>query len=71
MALQGKGLWAWRLWELDRALMLAPSLGATHVLYKIGQGPLGQKAGFVIDDPDKIAQRIRQAGYTPICANLR
>lgn len=66
MALQGKGLWAWRLWELDRALMLAPSLGATHVLYKIGQGPLGQKAGFVIDDPDKIAQRIRQAGYTPI-----
>ncbi|MDX9955502.1 MAG: SH3 domain-containing protein [Anaerolineae bacterium] len=66
MALQGKGLWAWRLWELDRALTLAPSLDVTHVLYKVGQGPLGQKAGFVIEEPEKIAERIRQAGYIPI-----
>ncbi len=66
MTLQGKGLWAWRLWELDRALTMAPSMGITHILYKIGQGLLGQKAGFVIDAPEQVAQRIRQAGYIPI-----
>lgn len=66
MGLQGKGLWAWRLWELDQALTNAPSMGITHVLYKIGQGPLGQNPGFVINNAAAIAQRIRQAGYIPL-----
>ena len=65
MELQGKGLWAWRLWELDRALTIAPEMGITHVLYKIGQGPLGNNPGFVINNSAAIAQRIRQAGYIP------
>ncbi|MBP8863311.1 MAG: hypothetical protein KBH71_03560, partial [Anaerolineae bacterium] len=65
MILQGKGLWAWRLWELEQALMIAPAMGITHVLYKVGQGPLGSKPGFVIAALQTAAQRIRQAGYTP------
>lgn len=65
MELQGKGLWAWRLWELDQALNIAPAMGITHILYKIGQGPLGDRPGFVINNPAAIAQRIRQAGYIP------
>jgi len=36
--LQGKGLWAYREKELDRALQIAPQMGATHILYKVGQG---------------------------------
>lgn len=66
MTLHGKGLWAWRLWELDRALTIVPSMGVTHILYKVGQGPLGQKKGFVIDNPGNVAKRIRNAGCTPI-----
>jgi predicted flap endonuclease-1-like 5' DNA nuclease len=66
MALQGKGLWAYRRWELDQALQIAPQMGITHILYKVGQGPLGEKAGFYIDDAAVIADQIRAAGYVPL-----
>jgi predicted flap endonuclease-1-like 5' DNA nuclease len=66
MALKGKGLWAYRRWELDRALQIAPQMKITHILYKVGQGPLGSKPGFYIDDAAEVAQKIRQAGYTPM-----
>ena len=36
--LVGKGLWAYREQELDRAIQIAPQMGATHILYKVGQG---------------------------------
>jgi len=36
--LQGKGIWAYRLTELDRAVEIAAQVGATHIIYKVGQG---------------------------------
>ena len=36
--LQGKGIWAYRLTELDRAIEIAAQVGATHIIYKVGQG---------------------------------
>ena len=66
MALKGKGLWAYRRWELDQALQIAPQMDVTHVLYKVGQGPRKDKPGFYIDDAAEVAQAIRQAGYVPL-----
>ncbi|MGC9397787.1 MAG: SH3 domain-containing protein [Anaerolineae bacterium] len=66
MALKGKGLWAYRRWELDRALQIAPQMQITHILYKVGQGPRGGKPGFYIEDATQVARQIRQAGYTPL-----
>ena len=36
--LKGKGVWAYRERELDRAIQIAPQMGATHVLYKVAHG---------------------------------
>jgi len=36
--LHGKGVWAYRKKELDRAIQIAPQMGATHIIYKVGQG---------------------------------
>lgn len=66
MKLKGKGLWAWRLWELDRALTIAHEMDITHILYKVAQGALPGKSEFYIDNAEVIAQRIRDAGFTPI-----
>ncbi|RLC89340.1 MAG: hypothetical protein DRI37_04000, partial [Chloroflexi bacterium] len=66
MRLQGKGLWAYRRWELEQALGLAPQMNITHILYKVGQGPWQGKEPYYIDDAAQLAQKIRQAGYTPI-----
>ena len=57
--LQGKGLWAYRRSELDRALQIAPQMGATHIIYKVGQGST-YYAGMA-----QIAQKIVAAGLTP------
>ena len=54
--LRGKGLWAYREQELDRALQIAPQMGATHILYKVGQGSTYR------DGMPQIAQRITSAG---------
>jgi predicted flap endonuclease-1-like 5' DNA nuclease len=66
MRLQGKGLWAYRRWELEQALGMAPQMDITHILYKVGQGPWQGKEPYYIDDAAQLAQKIRQAGYTPI-----
>ncbi|NLE43799.1 MAG: SH3 domain-containing protein [Chloroflexi bacterium] len=57
--LQGKGLWAYRSAELDRALELAPRMGATHILYKVGQGT-SYYSGM-----RQIADKIHAAGLIP------
>ncbi len=64
--LQGKGLWAYRPWELDEALRLAPAMGITHILYKVGQGPWRGKAGYYISRAAEMAARIRRAGLVPL-----
>ncbi len=57
--LQGKGLWAYRKGELDRALQIAPQMGATHIIYKVGQGST------YYDGMAQVAQKIREAGLIP------
>jgi len=57
--LQGKGLWAYRTSELDRALEIAPSMGVTHILYKVGQGTV------YYSGRAEIAAKIRAAGLVP------
>jgi hypothetical protein len=59
--LQGKGLWAYRGAELDRAILIAPQMGATHVLYKVAQGAT------YYPGMAQVAQKIAAAGLTP-CA---
>ncbi len=66
MVLKGKGLWAYRLWELDQALRIAPQMGITHILYKVGQGPWRGREGFYIDNAGEIAARIHSAGLVPL-----
>ncbi len=58
--LRGKGLWAYREGELDRALECAPKMGATHILYKVGQGSV-YREGMA-----QVAQRITSAGLIPL-----
>lgn len=58
--LRGKGLWAYRTWELDRALQIAPEMGVTHILYKVGEG------SSYIANAAALAQKIRQAKLTPV-----
>ena len=57
--LQGKGVWAYRMGELDRAIQIAPQMGATHILYRVAYG-----AGYYSGMP-QVAQRIMEAGLTP------
>ena len=57
--LQGKGLWAYRESELDRAIEIAPRMGASHILYKVGHGS-HYRAGMA-----QIAQEIAAAGLVP------
>ncbi len=65
-SLKGKGLWAWRLWELDQALSVAPEMQVSHILYKVAQGPLGTRPAFYIHNAAALAERIRQAGFVPL-----
>ena len=58
--LQGKGLWAYREEELERALDIAPQMGATHILYKVGQGS-SYREGM-----SQVAQQISAAGLVPL-----
>jgi hypothetical protein len=58
--LQGKGLWAYREEELERALDIAPQMGATHILYKVGQGS-NYREGM-----SQVAQQISAAGLVPL-----
>ena len=57
--LSGKGLWAYREQELDRAIEIAPRMGATHILYKVGHGP-SYRLGMA-----QVAQEIAAAGLIP------
>jgi hypothetical protein len=57
--LTGKGLWAYREQELDRAIQIAPQMGATHVLYKVGHGA-SYRPGMA-----QVAQKIKTAGLIP------
>ena len=58
--LQGKGLWAYRSAELDRAIEIAPQMGVTHILYKVGQGTV------YYSGRAEIAAKILAAGLIPI-----
>jgi hypothetical protein len=58
--LRGKGLWAYRDWELDRALLLAPQMGATHILYKVGH------AGEYLPGMEDVVARVLGAGLVPL-----
>jgi len=57
--LAGKGLWAYREQELDRAIQIAPQMGATHILYKVGHGT-NYRPGMA-----QVAQKIKAAGLIP------
>jgi hypothetical protein len=57
--LQGKGLWAYRRAELTRALQIAPQMGATHVIFKVGQG------SEYYPGMAQAARDIREAGLVP------
>jgi hypothetical protein len=57
--LRGKGLWAYREEELDRAFQIAPQMGATHILYKIGQGSNYR------DGMGQVARRIASVDLVP------
>ncbi|MBN1811279.1 MAG: SH3 domain-containing protein [Anaerolineae bacterium] len=57
--LEGKGLWAYREQELDRAIQIAPQMGATHILYKVGHGA-SYRPGMA-----QMAQKIKAAGSVP------
>ena len=65
--LRGKGLWAYAHGDfsefeqrIGHALWLAPQMGATHILFKVGQGGryYGDRAG-------EAQKRIKEAGLTP------
>jgi hypothetical protein len=58
--LKGKGVWAYRDQELDRAIQIAPQMGATHVLYKVAHGA-DYRPGMA-----QVAQEIKDAGLIPI-----
>jgi len=65
--LRGKGLWAYAHGGLDdfekrigHALGLAPQMGATHIIFKVGNGPY-----YYEDRALEAATRIREAGLTP------
>jgi len=58
--LRGKGLWARRQSELDRALEIAPRAGVTHIIYKVAHGA-SYRRGMA-----EIANQIQRAGRTPI-----
>jgi hypothetical protein len=57
--LHGKGLWAYRKEELDRAIQIAPQMGATHIIYKVGQG------SEYYPGMAQLAQKIAAAGLVP------
>mgnify|MGYP000083981086 CR=1 FL=1 len=60
-SLRGKGIWAWRRAgdELGRAIGIAQQTGATHILYKVGQGET------YYEDSTSAARRITEAGLVP------
>jgi len=58
--LRGKGLWVYREGELDLALQIAPRIGATHILCKVGQGST------YYSGVRSMAQQITAAGLTPM-----
>jgi len=57
--LRGKGVWVYLTEELDRALQIAPQMGATHILYKVGKGAT-YFSGVAL-----AAQKIKDAGLIP------
>ena len=65
--LRGKGLWAYSHGDtadfearIGRALELAPQMGATHILFKVGQG-----TNYYQEKALEAHTRIRQAGLVP------
>lgn len=58
--LHGKGVWARGTQEPERAIQIAPQMGATHVIHKVGQG-----AQYYPDAP-RAAQKIRDGGLIPL-----
>jgi hypothetical protein len=57
--LRGKGLWAYRDQEIDRAIEIAPRMGATHIIFKVAHGSL------YFARSRQVAQEIRTAGLVP------
>ena len=58
--LHGKGLWAYSKRELDRAIQIAPQMGATHILFKVGQGST------YYPGMAQVAQKIAATGLVPL-----
>jgi len=57
--LHGKGLWARGTRELARAIQIAPQMGTTHIIYKVGQGSQYYPGAA------QVVQRIVGAGLVP------
>jgi hypothetical protein len=67
-SLSGKGLWVYAHGDLDNfeqriqhALQLAPQMGATHVLFKVANGP-----NYYEDRAGEAARRIDAVGLVPL-----
>ena len=57
--LHGKGVWAYRIKELERAIEIAPQMGATHILYRVAYG------SHYYNGMAQVAQTVTAAGLVP------
>lgn len=58
--LRGKGVWLLYSENVDLAVELALAIGATHILYKVGD-----RGMFFLDSARRVYQRVRQEGLIP------
>jgi len=58
--LRGKGVWLLYSRNVDLAIEMATSIGATHIFYKTGDQGM-----FFLDAARRVCERVRQAGLVP------
>jgi len=59
--LHGKGVWLQYSGDVNLAIEMAVAIGATHVLYKTGQGGM-----FFVESARQVNDRLRKAGLIPL-----
>lgn len=58
--LKGKGVWLLYSRDVDLAIEMALTVGATHVFYRTGE-----RGMFFVDAAQRVCERVRQAGLVP------
>ncbi|MGD1994080.1 MAG: LysM domain-containing protein [Anaerolineae bacterium] len=61
MELRGKGVWLLYSGDIDRAIEMADTIGATYILCKTGHQGM-----FFVESARRIHDQVRQAGLTPV-----